>query len=277
MRDGPVAGPAPHGTGVHPRILVVDDEPEIVEVLRAYLEREGFAVQTAGDGRTALELARSRRPDLVVLDWMLPGLDGPEVCRRLRAESDVPIIMLTARGDEVDRVVGLELGCDDYVTKPFSPREVVARVRAVLRRARAAPPGGSGGGSESGGGPAPAGGGAAAGAAGVRPEASGRDGVLRVGGLVVDTEAYRCWVEGREVQLTPTEFKLLAVLAAHPGRVFTRLQLVERIQGFAFEGYERTIDAHVKNLRQKLGDSSRSPRYIATVYGVGYRLVAGGE
>lgn len=275
MRDGPGAGPAPQGTGVHPQILVVDDEPEIVEVLRAYLEREGFAVQTAGDGRTALELARSRHPDLVVLDWMLPGLDGPEVCRRLRAESDVPIIMLTARGDEVDRVVGLELGCDDYVTKPFSPREVVARVRAVLRRARAAP-GGSGGGSGGGGGPAPAGGGAA-GAAGVRPEASGRDGVLRVGGLVVDTEAYRCWVEGREVQLTPTEFKLLAVLASHPGRVFTRLQLVERIQGFAFEGYERTIDAHIKNLRQKLGDSSRSPRYIATVYGVGYRLVAGGE
>ena len=228
-------------------VLVVDDEPEIVDVLRAYLEREGFNVRTAYDGHQALAAAEARLPDLVLLDWMLPGLDGPEVCRRLRARSNVPIIMLTARGDEVDRIVGLELGCDDYVTKPFSPREVVARVRAVLRRARAG-----------------------------RLEGS-RDGVLRVGGLVVDTEAHRCWVDGREVQLTPTEFKLLTVLAAHPGRVFTRLQLVERVQGFAFEGYERTIDAHIKNLRQKLGDTPKNPRYIATVYGVGYRLLSGGE
>ena len=238
---------------------MVDDEPELVAVLRAYLEREGFQVRTASDGQQALEATEQRVPDLILLDWMLPGLDGPEVCRRLRARHGVPIIMLTARSDEVDRIVGLELGCDDYITKPFSPRELVARVRAVLRRAR-------------GQGPVRA---ERPGAAG--PPDAARHGRLQVGDLVVDLDAHRCWVQGREVQLTPTEFKLLAALASHPGRVFTRLQLVERVQGFAFEGYERTIDAHIKNLRQKLGDTPKNPRYIGTVYGVGYRLLFEGE
>ncbi|WP_324716263.1 response regulator transcription factor [Carboxydochorda subterranea] len=237
---------------------MVDDEPEITQVLRAYLEAEGFRVVIAGDGLEALGLARSRGVDLVLLDLLLPGLDGREVCRRLRNESDLPIIMLTARGDEVDRVVGLELGADDYITKPFSPREVVARVRAVLRRAHARSQGGAA--------PAPG--------AGAAPVARGaEDEVHRVGELTVDVPRHQATLRGRELELTPTEFKILATLASHPGRVFTRLQLVERVQGMAFEGYERTIDAHIKNLRQKLGDDPRHPRFIATVYGVGYKLV----
>jgi len=220
------------------QILVVDDEPKIARLVRDYLERAGFAVSTARDGREALMRARQERPDLIVLDLGLPGLDGLEVTRRLRQESGVPIIMLTARDDETDKVVGLELGADDYVTKPFSPRELAARVRAVLRRQ--------------------------AGDAGTE--------VLRAGDLVVDVPRLRVEVAGRRVTLTGTEFQLLTALARQPGRVFTRSQLLDAIHGVAFDSYERAIDAHVKNIRRKLEPDPRAPHYLLTVYGVGYRL-----
>ena len=220
------------------RILVVDDEPKIVQLVRDYLERAGFVVSTARDGDEALRRAHQERPDLIVLDLGLPGFDGLEVTRRLRRDSGVPIIMLTARDDETDKVVGLELGADDYVTKPFSPRELAARVGAVLRRhARDA-------GAE----------------------------VLRAGDLTLDVPRLRTEVSGRGVSLTATEFQLLSALARQPGRVFTRSQLLDAIHGVAFESYERAIDAHVKNIRRKLEPDPRTPRYLLTVYGVGYRL-----
>jgi DNA-binding response OmpR family regulator len=225
------------------KVLLVDDEPKIVAVLKAYLEREGFQVLTASDGTTALELARSQRPDLLLLDLMLPGLDGWEVCRTLRRDSGVPIIMLTARGEAEDRVAGLELGADDYVAKPFSPREVVARVKAVLRRAAATP----------------------------------EEGRFTCGDLVVDPTTFKATYSGRSLELTPTEFRLLAALARRPGRVFTRAELLDEAQGTTYEGYERTIDTHIKNLRRKLeaaGAVSR-PCTVATVHGVGYRLEVG--
>jgi len=242
-------------TGAVATVLVVEDEAQIADVLEDYLKAEGFGVLRASDGEEALELARRERVDLILLDLMLPKIDGREVCRRIRRDSDLPIIMLTARDDEVDRIVGLELGADDYITKPFSPREVVARIRAVLRRSRHGP--------DMGGRQRWAGGG----------RADDAEPVYRVGPLVVDLARHRACVGERELDLTPTEFKILAALASHPGMVFTRLQLVERVQGVAFEGYERTIDAHIKNLRQKLEDDPRHPRFIATVYGVGYKLV----
>jgi DNA-binding response OmpR family regulator len=220
------------------RILVVDDEPKIVQLVRDYLERAGFRVSTARDGQEALMRAHSERPDLVVLDLGLPGLDGLEVTRRLRRDSGVPIIMLTARDDETDKVVGLELGADDYVTKPFSPRELIARVRAVLRRH----------------------------AAEVDAE------LIRAGDIVLDVPRLRAEVSGRTVPLTSTEFQLLTALARQPGRVFTRSQLLDAIHGVAFESYERAIDAHVKNIRRKIEPDPRAPRYLLTVYGVGYRL-----
>ena len=220
------------------RILVVDDEPKIVQLVRDYLERAGFAVSTARDGHEALMRARQERPDLIVLDLGLPGLDGLEVTRRLRRDSGVPIIMLTARDDETDKVVGLELGADDYVTKPFSPRELEARVRAVLRR-----------------------------------HARDTDAeVLRAGDLALDLPRLRADIAGRPVALTATEFQLLTALARQPGRVFTRAQLLDAIHGVAFESYERAIDAHVKNIRRKIEPDPRTPRYLLTVYGVGYRL-----
>jgi DNA-binding response OmpR family regulator len=220
------------------RILVVDDEPKIVQLVRDYLERAGFAVSTARDGHEALMRARQERPDLIVLDLGLPQLDGLEVTRRLRRDSGVPIIMLTARHEETDKVVGLELGADDYVTKPFSPRELEARVRAVLRR-----------------------------------HTAGSDAeVLRAGDVTLDIPRLRTAVSGRPVELTATEFQLLAALARQPGRVFTRAQLLDAIHGVAFDSYERAIDAHVKNIRRKIEPDSRAPRYLLTVYGVGYRL-----
>jgi DNA-binding response OmpR family regulator len=222
-------------------VLVVDDEPKIVDVVREYLEHAGFAVRTAGDGPAALERARALAPDLVVLDLGLPGLDGLDVARQLRRSSRVPLIILTARGDEVDRIIGLEIGADDYLVKPFSPRELVARVRAVLRRVDE------------------------------REVAGGDEPIVR-GDVVVDPARRRVTVGGRPVDLTPTEFDLLAHLAHQPGRVFTRAQLLTAIHGVAVESYERAVDAHVKNLRRKLEPDPRHPRYVLTAHGIGYRF-----
>jgi two-component system, OmpR family, alkaline phosphatase synthesis response regulator PhoP len=220
-------------------ILVVDDEARIVKLVRDYLERAGLNVLSARDGETALAVARREQPDLIILDLMLPGVDGLDVCRRLRQESGVPIIMLTARVEEADRVVGLELGADDYVTKPFSPRELVARVRATLRRAEGQ----------------------------VGPAT-----VIRAADVELDTAALAATVGGQPVDLTATEFHLLAALARQPGRIFSREQLLEAVHGVAFDGYDRSIDSHVKNIRRKIEPDPHRPRYIQTVYGVGYRF-----
>lgn len=220
-------------------ILVVDDEKRIADLVRAYLEEAGYRVVTATDGRQALFAARHEKPDLVILDLMMPEVDGWEFTRRFRQESDIPIIMLTARVEDLDKILGLELGADDYVTKPFSPREVVARVRAVLRRSGAGPR---------------------------TPE------VLRVGELVVDRDAHAVTVAGRPVDLTPTEFELLAALMDRPGRAMSRLELLDAVQGDAYEGYERTVDVHIKNLRRKIEEDPGDPRVILTVFGVGYKM-----
>jgi len=224
-------------------ILVVEDEMKIARLVRDYLEHAGFEVVVAGDGESAVASARGRKPDLVVLDLGLPGMDGVEVTRELRRTSNVPIVMLTARGEESDRIVGLEIGADDYVVKPFSPKELVARVRAVLRRTALASPLGSGG-----------------------PE------VLRIADVEVDIRRMRVRVGGRAVDLTPTEFQLLATFAREPGRVFTRGQLLDAVHGVGFESYERAIDAHVKNIRRKIERVPGRPRYLLTVHGVGYRF-----
>jgi two-component system alkaline phosphatase synthesis response regulator PhoP len=221
------------------RILVVDDDPGIVKVVRAYLEQAGFDVSLAYDGKKAMQIARHDKPDLVILDLMLPEMDGWDVCRALRKESDVPIIMLTARVEESDKLIGLELGADDYVTKPFSPRELVARVRSVLRRVRGTP---------------------------------SRPARLSHGEITIDLSRHSVEVRGEVVDLTPTEFDLLATLMEDPGRAFSRSQLLESVQGYAYDGYERTIDVHIKNLRQKVEADSRSPRHIKTVYGIGYKF-----
>jgi DNA-binding response OmpR family regulator len=221
-------------------VLVVDDEPEIVRILRDYLERAGFAVLTAADGATAVVTARRHRPDLIILDLTLPRLDGLDVARALRREGEVPIIMLTARTEEADRVSGLELGADDYVTKPFSPREVVARVRAVLRRTDARQVQGD---------------------------------VVKVGDSIeLDVPRMETVVDGRRVELTATEFALLLHMARQPGRVFTRAQLLDAVRGVAVESYERAIDAHVKNIRRKIETDPHAPQHLQTVFGVGYRL-----
>lgn len=228
-------------------VLVVDDEQNLVELVRSYLEREHFKVLVARDGVSALELVRSAQPDLIVLDLMLPGLDGMEVCRRLRQFSDAYVLMLTARAEELDKIVGLSVGADDYLTKPFSPRELVARVWAMLRRPR------SGG----------------ALAADVEPP-------QRVDDLVIDRAQHQATCRGTLLSLTAREFTLLATLAAHPGRVFTRGQLLERVMGS--EHYdEHVVEVHIANLRKKLDDDPGRPRYIQTVRGVGYRLLAGPE
>jgi len=221
-------------------ILVVDDEPKIVKLVRDYLERAGFAVRAATDGRAALSLARTEKPDLMVLDLGLPQLDGLDVTRELRKVSNMPVIMLTARSEESDKLIGLELGADDYLTKPFSPKELVARVRVVLRRMENAF---------------------------VTPE------VLRAADLTLDLPRMQVSADGREIEdLTPTEFALLAEMARYPGRVFTRAQLLEAIHGVAFESYERAIDAHVKNVRHKIEPNPPEPRYLLTVYGIGYKF-----
>ncbi|MEZ4711593.1 MAG: response regulator transcription factor [Caldilineaceae bacterium] len=220
-------------------ILVVDDEPKIVKLARDYLERGGFRVQTALDGVSALAAARHERPDMIVLDLNLPGMDGLDVCRALRRESDVPIIMLTARVEETDRLIGLELGADDYITKPFSPRELVARIRAVLRRVR-----------------------------GDFQHA----GLVRAGELEIDLSGHSASMAEQPLQLTPIEFNLLALLAQHPGQTFTRAQLLDRLHGEADGGYDRSVDAHVKNLRKKVEANPSDPRYILTVYGIGYKF-----
>jgi two-component system alkaline phosphatase synthesis response regulator PhoP len=221
-------------------VLIVDDEPEIVRLVRDYLERAGFEVTTAANGAQALR-EFSRRPDLVILDLTLPEMDGLDVARAIRRAGDVPIIMLTARAEEADRVAGLELGADDYVTKPFSARELVARVRAVMRRAQ---------------------------------NAAMRDDVVRVGeSMVLDAPRMQVEVDGREVTLTATEFQLLLYMARQPGRVFTRAQLLDAVHGVAVESYERAVDAHVKNIRRKIELDPRAPQHLQTVFGVGYRLV----
>jgi DNA-binding response OmpR family regulator len=220
-------------------VLVVDDEPKIAGIVRDYLERAGYRVMVAATGADALAAARTQRPDLVVLDLGLPQVDGLDVTRAIRRQSNVPIIMLTARVEESDKLVGLELGADDYVTKPFSPKELVARVRAVLRRAEAAA--------------APA-------------------DVIRAGDVTLDRPRMQAAVKGRAIELTRTEFALLATLARQPGRVFTRAQLLDAIRGEDAEPFDRAVDAHVKNLRRKLEPDPKNPRYVVTVHGVGYKL-----
>ena len=224
------------------RILIVDDEPSIHEVARAYLERDGFIVYSARDGREGLDLALTKRPALIVLDLMLPDISGEEICKHVRDRSDVPILMLTAKSSEDQRVAGLSLGADDYLVKPFSPRELVARIKAILRRST---------GSEM-----PL----------VEQQRFYED------RLVIDDVRHEVLIDGQLVDLTATEYKLLSALAQYPGRVYSRFELVNRVQGHDFEGYERTIDAHVKNLRHKIEPDPGHPRYVETVHGVGYRL-----
>jgi DNA-binding response OmpR family regulator len=221
------------------KILVIDDEPKIVEICQDYLVKAGFEVNHAYDGATGLDLARHNPPDLIVLDLMMPDMDGLDVCRELRRESNVPIIMLTARVEETDKIIGLEMGADDYMTKPFSPRELVARVRTVLRR-------GAG-----------------------NPMAE----IIHAGDLVLDRGHYSARFPDREIPLTPTEFELLATLASQPGRIFSRAQLLTAVRGVSFESYERAIDSHIRNLRRKIEPEDNSSSHIITVHGAGYKFV----
>lgn len=226
-----------------PTVLVVEDDRKTVDLIRIYLERDGYRVLSAYDGKKALELARNAHPGLIILDLMLPQVDGLDICRILREESSVPIIMLTAKTTEEDKLAGLELGADDYITKPFSPRELVARVRTVLRRASS--PGDNG--------PAE----------------------LEFGELVIDFVRYQARLAGLAVHLTPKEFSLLSTLSRQPGRVFTRLELLEQVFGFDYQGFERTVDVHVMNLRKKIERDPAHPRYVQTVYGIGYKFEDG--
>ncbi|MDJ0954787.1 MAG: response regulator transcription factor [Acidimicrobiia bacterium] len=220
-------------------VLVVEDEMKIARLVRDYLHQAGFAVIEAADGSTALSLARAERPDMIVLDLGLPGMDGLDVTRQLRASSSVPIIMLTARSEETDRIVGLELGADDYVTKPFSPKELVARIRAVLRRADATLGGGE---------------------------------IVKAGPVEIDIPKRRVTVDDEQVDLTGSEFDLLLVLARQPGRIYTRAQLLDAVHGVSFESYERSVDAHIKNIRRKIEPDPKRPSLVLTVYGVGYKF-----
>jgi len=224
------------------RILLVEDDKVISDAVAAYLERENYWVTAAYDGQEAIEQFTNHGFDLVILDLMLPKVPGEKVCRVIRDQSDIPIIMLTAKGEVEDRIIGLELGADDYLVKPFSPRELVARVRALLRRAHI--------------------------------ESEPQREVLEFGGLTIDLNGHKVLVNDEEVDLTASEFKLLTTLARYPGRVCTRMELVEKVLGYDFEGYERTIDSHIKNLRAKIGDDPRNPKWLFTVHGVGYRFEA---
>jgi len=221
-------------------VLIVDDDVKLVELLQTYFEQEQFLVYTAYDGIEAIELVDKRKPDIMILDIMLPGMDGREVCRKIRQHNDVPIIMLTAKDDESDRLVGLGIGADDYVTKPFSMKEVVARAKVILRR--------------------------------MHGEVVEKKTVLQFREITIDLDRHQVKRSGEVLDLTPTEFKLLEVLARAPERVYSRFQLMENTQGYAFDGYERTIDAHIRNLRRKLEPDSRNPQYVVTVYGVGYKF-----
>lgn len=220
-------------------VLIVDDDLKLAALLETYFKKEGFVTYLAYDGLECLSAVQEKKPDIIVLDLMLPGLDGWAVCRQIRKEQDTPIIMLTARDEESDRLIGLEIGADDYVTKPFSPKEVVARARAIFRRVYPN--------------------------RGVSPK-------VQAGNLIIDLLRHEVICKGMPVELTPTEFKILELLAANTGQVFSRLQIVERTQGYLFEGYARTVDAHVKNLRRKLAVHSPAAQYIQTVYGVGYKF-----
>ena len=224
-------------------VLIVEDDEKLAALLQTYFQKNNFMTLIAYDGLNGVLLAEQRRPDIIVLDLMLPGIDGWEVCRRIRKNNDVPILMLTARDDEADRLSGLEIGADDYVTKPFSPREVVARARVILRRTYKQPP----------------------------------SQLVKAGNVLIDIDRHEVRKDGELIDLTPTEFKILELLAVNSGRVLSRLQIVEKIQDYAFDGYERTIDAHVKNLRRKLEDNPKDPKLIQTVYGVGYKLMGGGD
>ena len=227
---------------VNKKIVVIDDEASVQDVVRGYLEKDGYLVYVAGNGKDGLAVAERTKPGLVVLDLMLPDVPGEEICREIRSRSDVPILMLTAKASEDERVDGLALGADDYLTKPFSPRELVARVRAILRRTQ---------GSET-----------------PLVETLSFDG----GALEIDTVQHEVHRDGELVELTPNEYKLLVTLARYPGRVYSRFELINHVQGYEFEGYERTIDAHVKNLRKKIECDPKHPRYVETVFGTGYRL-----
>jgi DNA-binding response OmpR family regulator len=221
------------------KILVVDDEKKIVEIIRAYLEREGYQVIAAFDGKTALTLALNQHPDLVILDLMLPEVSGWDVCQALRKESRVPIIMLTARDEVTDKIVGLEMGADDYITKPFDPKELVSRVRAVLRRTEFK---------------------------------TSQKNIINIVDLVIDLDKRQVRRGDTSIELTPNEFDILRVMAENPGQVFSRMQLLDKVQGDAYEGYERTIDSHIKNLRKKIETDPEHPGYVITIHGVGYKL-----
>ena len=221
------------------KILIVDDEEKIRELINKYLVNEGFDVIEAADGYQALELAVSEKPDLIVLDWLLPGISGLEVCRQVRQSSTIPIIMLTAKTEEIDKLLGLELGADDYITKPFSLRELTARIRVVLRR--------------------------------VDPGGEIKTSSIKIDDLEINLDRHEVLSNGKNITLTPTEFKILGILFSSPGRVYSRLQLLDAAFGYAYEGYERSIDTHIRNLRKKIEPDPESPRYILTVYGTGYR------
>ena len=224
------------------KVVVIDDEVSVQEVVRGYLEKDGYLVYVAGNGKDGLAIAERTKPGLIVLDLMLPDIPGEEICREIRSRSDVPILMLTAKASEEERIEGLGLGADDYLTKPFSPRELVARVRAILRRSQ--------------------------GAETPLVETLSFDG----GRLEIDTVQHEVRRDGETVDLTPNEYKLLVTLSRYPGRVYSRFELINHVQGYEYEGYERTIDAHIKNLRKKIEPDPKHPRYVETVFGAGYRL-----
>ncbi len=223
------------------KILVVDDEPQIVRVLKGYLENAGYGVFSAMDGKTALDIFSREKPDFVILDLNLPGIDGLDICRTIRDTSNVPILMLTARTEEADRIVGLELGADDYIVKPFSPREIVVRVKTILRRTSGDPTMAK---------------------------------TIQVGGLYINVDTHTVQLEDKPIDLTPTEFEILVTLAQHPKRVYSRTQLLDAALGESFEGYDRTVDTHIKNIRNKLEPDPKNPRFIHTVFGLGYKFEA---